>query len=170
MVDITLGAKFAEWANAIILSMGYVGVFFVGFIGSATIFLPIPSFILVFALGAMMNPWLVGISAGVGSALGELTSYALGKGSGKIIERKYKNRIEKYRNWFKKDRIFPLIVFFAATPLPDDIIGILCGIFNYDLKKFVIASIIGKCILNIALAWAGFYGVNWIMTFFSGGL
>lgn len=169
MVDFTLGIKFAEWANAVVLSMGYIGIFLASFIGSAAIILPIPSFIFVFTLGAVMNPWLVGISAGIGSALGELTGYALGKGGGNLIEIKYKKEVEKYKKWIEKDKAFLLIVLFAATPLPDDVVGILCGVFDYNLKKFVIASIIGKCILNLVLAWGGFYGISWVLTFFGGG-
>jgi len=168
MADVALGAKFTIWANAIVLSMGYVGVFLVSFIGSATIIFPIPSFILVFALGAVMNPWLVGLTAGVGNALGELTGYALGKGGGKIIERKYKKEVKKYKKWFKKDNVFLLIVLFAATPLPDDVVGLICGMFHYDLKKFIAASVIGKCAMNLALAWGGYYGVRWILTVFGG--
>lgn len=168
MVDIGLGSQFATWANTIVLSMGYLGIFLVSFIGAATIIFPIPSFIVVFALGAVMNPWLVGLTAGVGNALGELTGYALGKGGGKIIERKYRKETERYRKWFKKDRIFLLIVLFAATPLPDDIVGVICGMFNYDLKKFIVASVIGKCAMNLALAWGGFYGIKFILTVFGG--
>ena len=76
--------------------------------------------------------------------------------------------LEDYKKWFKKNRVFPLIVLFAATPLPDDIVGVVCGMFNYDLKKFIIASIIGKCAMNLALAWGGFYGIRFILTVFGG--
>ena len=168
MVDLELGNQFATWINTLGLSMGYMGIFIISFIGAATIIFPIPSFIVVFTLGAVLNPWLVGITAGVGNALGELTGYALGKGGGKIIEKKYKKETEKYRKWFKKDRVFPLIVLFAATPLPDDVVGIVCGMFNYKLKKFIVASLIGKIIMNLALAWGGYYGIKFILTVFGG--
>jgi len=163
-----LSDKFAVWANALVLSMGYLGVFFVSFVGSATIIFPIPSFILVFALGAVMNPWFVGITAGLGNALGELTGYALGKGSSRIIKRKYKKDVEKYSKWFENDRVFLLVTMFAATPLPDDVVGLICGIFNYDLKKFLLASFIGKLVLNLLLAWGGYYGLRWILSFYGG--
>ena len=168
MADSSIAAQFVEWSNAIVLSMGYIGVFLVSFIGSASIIFPIPSFALIFALGAIMNPWIVGIVAGIGSALGELTGYLLGKGGGKIIEKKYKKHIEKYRKWFRKDRMFLIIALFAATPLPDDIVGIVCGVFNYNLKKFFLASLIGKIILNTALALGGFYGIGFVLTLIGG--
>jgi len=159
-----------DLANDLVLSMGYFGIFAASFIGSASVLLPLPSFVLVSALGAVMNPWLVGLSAGFGSALGEMTGYAVGWGGGKLIERKYKDWIKKYSGWFKHKRMFLLVFIFAATPLPDDIVGILCGIFKYDARKFLLASILGKCVLNIVLAFAGFYGAHWIAAALEGGL
>lgn len=168
MVDAEIAAKIPLWAKNLTDAMGYLGIFFVSFVGSATVILPLPAFIVVFVMGAIMNPWLVAISAAAGNALGELTGYGLGKGSGKLIERKYKKSIEKYKKWFKKERTFLLITLFAATPLPDDIVGIICGLFNYDLKKFLMASFIGKLIMNLLLAWGGYYGLRWVLGIFAG--
>jgi len=70
------------------------------------------------------------------------------------------------KKWIKGRASFPVIILFAATPLPDDIVGIVCGIFNYNIKKFLLASFIGKLIMNTALAWGGFYGFKWMSTIF----
>jgi membrane protein YqaA with SNARE-associated domain len=166
MVDVELLAKVPKWALDLYYGLGYLGVFFVSFIGSATIILPLPSFILVFVLGAVMNPWLVALSAAAGNTLGEMTGYWIGKGGGKLMEKKYDKHMEKYRKWFKKDHVFFLIILFGATPLPDDVVGIVCGAFDYDVKKFLVASFIGKLILNLALAFGGLYGIRWILTVF----
>lgn len=164
MADLSIASQFIEWSNGIILSLGYFGIFIVSFIGSASVIFPVPAFFIIPA-GIFMglNPWLVGICAGLGSALGEITGYGFGKGGGKVIEKKYKKHIEKYRKWFEKDRVFLFILLFAATPLPDDILGLVCGVFNYDLKKFILASIIGKVILNLFIAFASFYGIEIIL-------
>ena len=66
--------------------------------------------------------------------------------------------------------MFPVLILFAATPLPDDVLGILGGAISYPLKKFLLASFIGKAIMNIALAWGGFYGINWVLQVFGVGL
>lgn len=168
MVDPEVVAQVPKWANYLVETMGYLGIFFVSFIGSATIVLPLPSFLVVFVMGAIMNPWFVALSAAAGNAVGELTGYGLGKGGGKLIERRYKDFVDKYREWFKRDKTFLLVTLFAATPLPDDVVGVVCGLFNYDLKKFLLASFIGKFLLNLALAWGGFYGIRWVLTVFGG--
>jgi len=161
-----LTAQFMVWANETILSLGYVGLFLVDLVASSSIIFPIPSFLLAFAAGNFLNPWLIGLSSGAGAALGELIGYGLGKGSGKVIEKKYKKWVEMGKKWIKSHSSFPMIILFAATPLPDDILGIVCGLFNYDIKKFFIASFIGKVIMYTALAWGGFYGFKWVSDIF----
>jgi len=78
--------------------------------------------------------------------------------------------IELGEKWIKGHKSFPMIVVFAATPLPDDIVGIVCGIFNYDIKKFLLASFIGKVIMNTAIAWSGYYGFKAASTIFGGDI
>lgn len=164
----TFSIKMNEWASSTINSLGYLGIFIVSFVGSATIIFPVPTFIIVPAAAALpwMNPWFVGISAALGAAFGEITGYALGKGGGKLVEKKYAEHIKKYKKWFEKDNIFLWIVVFAATPLPDDVVGLLCGLFEYDFKKFILASITGKLILNLLLAFGGFYTIPWVLRLF----
>jgi membrane protein YqaA with SNARE-associated domain len=161
-------AQFVAWSDSVVASLGYLGIFVVSLVGSASIILPVPVFALVFAAGAVLNPWLVGLSAGAGSALGELTGYALGKGGERVVQKKYRKIFERGRKLFERKQAFAAIVVFAATPLPDDIVGVLCGMFDYDVRKFLIASFAGKTVMNLALAWGGFYGVRWVLTAFGG--
>lgn len=152
---------------------GYPGLFLVNLIGSASVILPLPGFAAVFLMGSMLNPWLVGIVSGVGAAIGELVGYYVGAGSRRAIDKKGKdNKYSKWldsgRKWIEKYKAFPVIVLFAATPLPDDVLGILLGAMKYDPKKFLAAMLIGKIIMCIALAWGGFYGAQWVLSFFGG--
>ncbi len=63
--------KYAEY--------GYLGVFIISVLGNATLIFPAPSFTVV-AFGAVLNPYFVGILAGCGAAVGEMTGYTLGRG------------------------------------------------------------------------------------------
>jgi len=158
-------AGFAQWAEATAGAYGYLGIFLVTLIGNLSIVLPVPSFAVVFIFGGLLNPWLVGLFAGLGSALGEITGYAIGIGGRKAILRKYKKQIQRFEKWAHKIGMFPLLVIFGATPLPSDLMGIIAGIVRYDMKKFLLASFIGKAIMNISIAWAGFYGISWVLTY-----
>ena len=159
--------QFAIWAQLFTLEWGYLGIFLVSFIGNASIILPVPSFLAVFAAGSLLNPWLVGLAAGAGAALGELTGYVLGMGGRKALESRYRKYMERLKKVMERYGMFPIIVLFAATPLPDDLVGILAGMIRYDLRKFLLAALIGKVVMNTGLAWAGFYG-SWLLGGWSG--
>ena len=59
-----------------LISYGYVGAFLAMFVSSATIILPAPGIVMVFAIAAAgANPILVGLFAGIGAGLGELVGY-----------------------------------------------------------------------------------------------
>ena len=47
----------------LVYSLGYLGVFLLGLLSSATLFIPTPAFILVFLLGRTMDPVLLGFFA-----------------------------------------------------------------------------------------------------------
>ncbi len=164
----TLIAAFLEWSDGFIQTFGYAGVFVVSLLSSASIFLPLPGFLFIIAVAPFLNPWIVGIVAGAGSAVGELTGYAIGKGSNRALSRKDYGWLKKGSKWFRKKRGFLFIVIFAATPLPDDVTGILGGMFRYDWRKFLLASFIGKTLMNLALALSGFYGVSLLTPLLTG--
>ena len=159
-----LTPEFIQWAITIIETWGYLGLFLINIIGNATLFFPIPSFAFVFAAGSVLNPWLVGIVSGIGAAIGEMVGYVLGRGGNLILKEKNKKWFDKAVKWSKKRGLFPVIILFAATPIPYDIIGILAGIIKYDIKKFFLATLIGKIIINTVIAWAGFYSLTWMIS------
>ncbi len=162
----------ASFLVGLVISLGYLGVFLASLIGSASIFLPLPSFLIVTAAGTTLNPVLVGISAGLGAAIGELVGYAAGLGiiygKRKIsgMQKKEGRYPKLVRKWFAKKRGAAVIFIFAVTPLPDDIIGIVCGAIKYDVRKFFITTLAGKILLHIALAYAGLYGFEIVRRLF----
>lgn len=165
-----IAIQFMAWAQSTAAAWGYMGIFLVSLIGSASIIFPVPAFLVIFAMGAVLNPWLVGIVAGIGAGLGEVTGYLVGFAGKELAEKKNrKNRwLEKAKKWTESRGIFTVILVFAATPLPDDITGIIAGAIGYNWKKFLIACIIGKTIMGIALAWGGFFGLNWVLQILGG--
>jgi len=157
-------ASFQQWSQDTLGAWGYFGVFLVSLISNASYIFPLPGILIVFMAGAALNPWLVGIFAGLGSAIGELTGYVIGRGAHKVVEKKsmWFNRAEK---WIKRRGVFVVIVLFAATPLPDDVAGTVAGLLNYSWKRFLVATFIGKVALCTVVAWAGYYGVESILAY-----
>lgn len=162
MVDI------ASIINYLINNYGLLGVFLASLIGNSTIFLPVPTYLLVYALGAKMNPFLLGLVAGTGAALGELTSYMVGFGieAGTHVEkRKFKKRYKDISKLFSKYG-FWIIPLFAATPLPMDAVGLVAGFLKYSWRKFLLGCLIGKLIMHWVIAYAGFKSYEFVMQIF----
>src|SRR3990172_2021379 len=89
---------------------GYLGAFLISLISSATVILPVPGMALIFIMGMDYNPWLIGLAAGAGSTLGEITGYVLGYSGQKIFrDNKTYLRLER---WMKKRGT--LIIFVLA--------------------------------------------------------
>jgi uncharacterized membrane protein YdjX (TVP38/TMEM64 family) len=150
----------------IIYRWGYIGLFFISLITHVTIFFPFPNFIFIFTFGAILNPFLVGAIAALGSTIGESTAYVIGLGGKKVLEKRYSKKINKMRKTFNKYGSVLWIFILAVTPIPDDIGGLFCGIIKYDFKKYFLASLAGKLILSLILAYAGHYSLNWVLNYF----
>jgi membrane protein YqaA with SNARE-associated domain len=150
--------RFAELA-----AIGYPGVFFVSLLGNATIVLPAPSLALVFAMGSALAWPLVGLVAGVGEALGELTGYLAGIGGRAIIEdqRAYGRMVD----WMKRrGGITVFVLSFIPNPF-FDLAGIAAGTLRYPVWRFLLFCWIGKTIKTTVVAWAGAQSVVLIEPF-----
>ena len=160
----SLIAAFLSWSGGVIDAFGYPGIFVVSAVSTASVVFPVPGFLFILAAGSVssLNPWLVAIVAAGGMALGELTGYLVGKGGKKVLGKKEKVWLKGGEKWFREGRGFLFIFIFAATPLPDDVTGILGGMFNYDLRMFLLATFLGKLAMNLLLVFAGLYGIAWL--------
>ena len=158
--------QFSEQGLQIVQTFGYPGLFLVNLLSTSTVFFPVPGYVLVFIFGGALNPFLVALFSAFGAALGETVSYLVGRGGGYILKKKQKKHFIKGKQWFERKRGFLIIVIFAATPLPFDAVGILSGSLNYNFKRFVLATFLGKLLGYLVLALAGFYGVNWVLNAF----
>lgn len=130
---------------------GYVGVFIISFLSAATIFIPAPGWAAVIATSGVLNPYLIGIVAGLGSGIGEIVGYNIGSGTAEILKK------EKNGNFqiVKKYGIYGVFIL-AFIPNPFfDIAGIAAGALKINQIKFLIAVIIGRTLRFILLAHLG---------------
>jgi len=134
---------------------GYLGAFLISLVGNATIILPVPTFMIVVALGASFNPFLVGLTSALGGTIGEMTCYLLGlSGRGVVENRRLYDRAVQ---WLQKWGALTVFVF-ALTPSPFDVMGMVAGLLRYPFWKFFLATLCGKIIKYIVLALAGAWG------------
>lgn len=152
----------AEFFIALIQTFGYLGVFLAMLIVNASVFLPLPGFLFILAAAPFLNPFLVGIAAAAGGALGELTSYAIGYGGGKALDKKLKKNkwYAIIRDLFKTKKGAAAIFIFTVLPLAIDVVGIVCGMVKYNKKKFILVVFLGKLVLYTTIAYVGAYGIG----------
>ena len=163
--------SFIAIAQNLITEFSYAAIFITSLISTSTIFLPFPIYTIVFfAAGLGLNPLLVGITAGIGSAIGELTGYFIGAGGKHLLEKKSKDFLKKHK-WLENFRKlffryeFTIIGIAAFLPFPFDFVGILAGSTNYDVKKFLLATALGKTLKTTLIAYAGFVAIPYIELF-----
>jgi len=114
----------------------------------------------VIALARSLNPVLLGIAAGFGSGLGELSGYMLGyAGHDAVAKSKvfysHSKQVEKYGA--------PAIFVLAFLPNPVfDVAGIAAGAMKMQWWKFLIATIAGKVLRFILLAYLSLWASGWL--------
>lgn len=140
---------------------GYPGVFLVALLANATVFLPAPGVAVVFAMGSIFNPLGVGLAAGTGGALGELSGYLAGFSGQAVVE--HTDVYERINPWVQKYGSWAIFVL-SAIPNPFfDIAGVAAGIAKMTLHRFLLACWVGQIIKMTLFAYAGFYSLDWLL-------
>ena len=132
---------------------GYPAVFLVSLIGNAAFLLPAPGIALVVAAGSVYDPVTVGIVAGLGAALGELTGYLVGLSGQNVFEDKPLYwRIEALMR-----KSGTLVIFVLATiPNPIfDVGGLVAGASRMPAWRFLLGAWLGKSLRFALLAALG---------------
>lgn len=138
---------------------GYIGMFVLAFLGGTTTLVPIPYFIVVIALaGIGFNPYLLGLSAGLGATAGDTVSYFVGYHGQTFFStgaQKKFNRIHRVlTRWPALTPVF-LFLFGAVVPLPDDLVILPLGLVRHRYVSTVVPVGLGKIVMNTNLALGG---------------
>lgn len=141
-------------------AFGYPGIFLVALLANATVFLPAPGVAVVFAMGSVFHPLGVGLAAGTGGTLGELSGYLAGFGGQAVVENTA--AFARIQPWVEKWGVWAILIL-AAVPNPFfDLAGVAAGILKIPLWKFLLFCWIGQLIKMTAFAYAGSASLNWI--------
>jgi membrane protein YqaA with SNARE-associated domain len=139
-------------------TLGYPGVFFLSFLGSVSMVLPVPGLVSVCGGSVLLNPFFLGLLGGVGETIGEISGYSIGYGGGTVVER--------HRLYFKlKDlmarRGVPILFIVSTIPNPIfDLIGIAAGSVRFPLPRFLATVLVGKTLKGMLVAYTCYYGVT----------
>ncbi len=139
---------------------GYPGIFLISLLANATLILPAPGVAIVFAMGSVFNPLVVGLVAAAGSTVGELSGYLAGF-SGQVLAERTKI-YEHIEHWMEHYGMLTIFVL-AAVPNPFfDLGGMAAGALKMPIHKFLFSCLLGKIIKMWIFAYAGAYSINWL--------
>lgn len=145
---------------------GYLGVFLICAIASAVIIVPIPAIAVVFVMGAILNPWLVGLMVGLAEPWGELTAYMAGY-SGRVALENRRFYV-KLTEWMKRRGSVVLFLFACVPNWFFDIVGVAAGALRYPLWKYLLVLFFGKTAKGLLVAFAGYWTLRLLLQFLIG--
>ena len=130
---------------------GYVGIFLVALLSHASFLVPDLAF--TFAMGGVLNPWIVGVIAGAGEGLGELTGYLVGYASQEIVQKQ--TQYTRVEQWMRR---YGAWVIFAFAVIPNPLFklaGIAAGATGMPWQRFFLACWAGKTLRSVVAALIG---------------
>ncbi len=147
--------------------LGLGGVFIASMLSHLTIvardmFVP-----LFLPLTSTYYPIVLGAAAGVGGAIGEVTTYALGWGVSESMDERGSGVEDRVANWIGRYGLWAVLLV-AMTPLPDTPIVILAGSRRLPFKRLFIAEVAGKTVLYSLGAVVGGFIFTGLENFFGG--
>lgn len=169
LLVIFLSVLILAYMPAILQVMGqysYLGVFLLAIIAHASVIIPLaPLQIGIISAAQTLNPLYVGLLAGIGSAIGELTGYVLGQGSQKMLsgnDKLSKAIVRLQEDAIRKNAAIAIFVL-SAVPNPFfDFAGIFAGAIKMKWWKFLLVCAAGRIIRYVALGYFGLWAMKYM--------
>ncbi len=153
--------RVAEVKHIISSPEGLLALFLINVLSSATLILPLPGLALTPLAATVADPLLVGLIAGTGQTIGELTGYLAGYSGRKALG--MDARTQRMTAWMRR---WGAAILFVLALIPNpffDVAGIVAGATRMPLRLYILAAGSGKILKNIALAYGVTLGLGWLL-------
>ena len=152
---VALSVAIIAWSDQIenLPVYGYPAIFLISLLGNLSVIFPAPSYLVVFAASGTLDPIAVGVLAGLGASLGELTGYLAGASGKGVVEDRptYQRVCRAVEKWGTG-------IIFLLSVVPNfffDIGGMVAGATRMPLWRFILAAWLGKSIRLTIVAMSG---------------
>jgi len=145
---------------------GYLGAFLISILGGATIIVPVPMLAIVFALGGVLTPYWVGIAAGLGETIGALVIYMTGHGAGTALfgsEGKLQSAYLRMMRLMEQRGSLTLFLLSAILNPFFYPAALAAGATRFGIRKYFFICFAGKTIKGFTVAYAGYWGLRWLL-------
>jgi membrane protein YqaA with SNARE-associated domain len=144
-----------QWTIWFITTYGLSGTFVVAILES--FIFPVPTVVMITPATALgWDPFIVTVVATIGSLMGAVVGYLLGRHFGHPVAVKLfkKKNVDKVEKWFERWGAWAVLIA-AFSPVPFKVFTWASGIFGLDFRKFMIAAAIGRFAQFAIAAYVG---------------
>jgi membrane protein YqaA with SNARE-associated domain len=138
--------KYTAWIAAL-KALGAWGIFLIAFLDACAFGIPMDPLMAGFVFSNPHKSWLYCIAAAVGSAVGSLIPYWLGRAGGELflLKRINRARMERIRDRFEKREFMAVMIpAMLPPPTPFKLVVISAGVFEMKVWQFLLATMAGR--------------------------
>lgn len=138
--------KYHAWVAAL-KALGAWGVFIIASLDASAFGVPMDPLVAGFVYADPHKAWLYCLAASLGSALGSLIPYGLGRAGGELflLKRIDQTRLERIRDRFEKREFLAIMVpAMLPPPTPFKLLVFSAGVFEMKVRQFLLAIFVGR--------------------------
>jgi membrane protein YqaA with SNARE-associated domain len=140
--------KYTAWLAAL-KTLGAWGVFIISILDSAAFGVPMDPLVAGYVYANPHKAWLYCLAGALGSALGSLVPYGLGRAGGELflLKRINEARLKRIRDRFERQEFLALMVpAMLPPPTPFKLLVFSAGVFEMKPVAFLLAIISGRLV------------------------
>ncbi len=148
----------AKWKLVVLPALAKLGLWGIGAVAlldSSSLPVPMDAILAMYVWADKSHFWLYCLLAAVGSAIGGLVPYGIGRAGGELflLKRVNRERFEQMRNRFERQEFLAVMVpSMLPPPMPWKIFVFAAGVFEMRVIPFLLAVLCGRIVRWMVLA------------------
>ncbi|HET9366207.1 MAG TPA: VTT domain-containing protein [Candidatus Angelobacter sp.] len=141
-------AKYTAWLLAL-KTLGAWGVFITSLLDAAAFGIPMDPLVATYVYSNPHKAWLYCVAGALGSALGSIVPFALGRAGGELflLKRIDEARLKRIRDRFERQEFLALMIpAMLPPPTPFKLLVFSAGVFEMKFISFLLAIITGRLV------------------------
>jgi len=138
-----------------LMKWGVWGMGAVAVLDSSSIPVPMDAILALYIWNDKRHFWLYCLMAAVGSAIGGLVPYGVGRAGGELflLKRVNRARFERMRDRFQRQEFLAVVIpSMMPPPMPWKIFVFAAGVFEMRVANFMLAVLLGRMLRWLALS------------------
>ena len=134
---------------AAVMKLGTLGLFLISAMDASTLAVPMDAIVATFAWNNRDRFWIYPLVAALGSAIGSLLPFLLGRAGGELflLKRINRERYERMRDRFERQEFMALFIpAMLPPPTPFKLFVFAAGVFEMRLAPFLLATFLGRVV------------------------